>query len=73
MNAQMKPEHTANPADLARASWILPGGQCPQCRKAMLRESVLLTRVVVLGREHSTAKCSQCKAWVKVPVQRSQP
>ncbi len=62
----------ANPVDLARAPWILPGGHCPQCRKAMLREFVLLTRVVVLGAKHSTAKCSQCKAWVKVPVARTE-
>lgn len=70
MNAQLKPEHTADPADLARASWIHPNGQCPHCRKAMLREFVLLTRVIVIGAVHSTAKCSQCKAWVKVPVRR---
>lgn len=68
MNAALKPEHAADPADLARAAWLLPNGQCPHCRKAMLREFVLLTRVVVLGANHSTAKCSQCKAWVKVQV-----
>lgn len=60
----------ANPADLARALWLRTDGSCPHCRKAMLREFVLLTRVVVIGAEHSTAKCSQCKAWVKVPVRR---
>jgi hypothetical protein len=71
MNAPLKPEHTADPADLARALPILGNGQCPHCRKAMLREFVLLTRVIVLGAAHSTAKCSQCKAWVRVPVVRS--
>jgi hypothetical protein len=71
MNAAMKPDHAADPADLERAPWLLPSGQCPKCHKAMLREFVLLTRVVVLGSQHSTAKCSQCKAWIKVPVART--
>lgn len=70
MNAQIRPEHTADPADLERAQRLLPNGQCPHCRKAMLREFVLIARVVVLGTHDSAAKCSQCKAWVRVPVVR---
>ncbi len=70
MNAQLKADNAVNPADLARALWLRPDGQCPHCRKAMLRDFVLLTRVIVIGTAHSTSKCSQCKAWVKVPLVR---
>lgn len=71
MNATVKPENQANPDDLARAAWLRDDGGCPCCRKAMLRDGfALLTRVVVIGNDHSTAKCSQCKAWVKVPLVR---
>lgn len=55
-------------AELARAPGVRPGGECPRCGKPMLRNGVLLARVVVLGCAHSTAKCGQCKAWVRVPV-----
>jgi hypothetical protein len=61
---------TDAPQDLSGAQWLTASGHCPGCGKAMLREFALITRVVVLGRQHSTAKCSQCKAWVKVPVVR---
>jgi RNase P subunit RPR2 len=56
------------PADMAKAQWVQPDGRCPRCDKPLLKDNILLTRVVALGREHSTAKCTQCKALVRIPV-----
>lgn len=69
MSTPQRTDHV-NLAELDRALWVRPDGGCPHCRKTMLRDFVLLSRVVAIGTRHSTAKCSQCKAWVKVPVQR---
>mgnify|MGYP001157896536 CR=1 FL=1 len=68
MNAPVKPDHVMTAADLARAQWVQPDGRCPRCDKPLLKDNILLTRVVSLGHQHSTAKCTQCKTLVRIPV-----
>ncbi len=68
MNQPVKADHVMSKADLANAQWVQPDGRCPRCDKPILKANILLTRVVSLGHTHSTAKCTQCKALVRIPV-----